>query len=407
MNVQVQSDLRELEPQNHDSLGTPGAVVIGGDYQGLGIVRSLGRRGIPVCVIDDELSISRFSRYATWGFHVPDLRNADRVIETLMDLGQRLNLEGWVLFPTRDELVAALSRHRSTLSQCFRVPTQDWETIRWVWDKRNTYQLAEKLNIPIPETWFPHTSEDLDQITTPFPLALKPAIKEHFFYATKDKAWRVSTPAELRKLFLRASALAGPGEILIQDLIPGGGSQQFSYCAFVKDGNAVGSMVVRRRRQHPHDFGRASTYVETVDMPELETLSERFLQAINYYGLVEIEYKLDPRDGEFKLLDVNARTWGYHTLGLRAGVDFPYFLYADQTGHAVEPCHAQPGISWVRLLTDLPAGLVDVWRGRLGYRDFLKSLREAHTEAVFSLRDPVPGLLECALLPYLMVKRGF
>jgi len=405
--VQVQSDLGELETPNHDAPGTPGAVVIGGDYQGLGIVRSLGRRRIPVCVIDDELSISRFSRYATSGFHVPDLRNADRVIETLMDLGQRLHLAGWVLFPTRDELVVVLSRHRSTLSQCFRVPTRDWETIRWVWDKRNTYQLAKELNIPIPETWFPQTSEDLDQITTPFPLALKPAIKEHFFYATKDKAWRVSTQAELRTLFLRASALVGPGEILIQDLIPGGGSQQFSYCAFVKDGNAVSRMVVRRRRQHPHDFGRASTYVETVDIPELETLSERFLQAINYYGLVEIEYKLDPRDGEFRLLDVNARTWGYHTLGLQAGVDFPYLLYADQIGHAVEPGHAQPGISWVRLLTDLPAGFVDVWHGRLGCRDFLKSLREARTEAVFSFRDPLPGLIECALLPYLMVKRGF
>src|SRR5579864_3675937 len=116
MSVQVQSDLRELESQNHVALGTPGAVVIGGDYQGLGIVRSLGRRGIPVCVIDDELSISRFSRYATSGFHVPDLRNADGTVETLMDLGQRLHLAGWVLFPTRDELVAALSRHRSTLS---------------------------------------------------------------------------------------------------------------------------------------------------------------------------------------------------------------------------------------------------------------------------------------------------
>jgi D-aspartate ligase len=50
----------------------PGAVVIGGDYQGLGIVRSLGRVGIPVCVIDDEHSISRFSRYATHGVRVRD-----------------------------------------------------------------------------------------------------------------------------------------------------------------------------------------------------------------------------------------------------------------------------------------------------------------------------------------------
>src|SRR5580704_2752542 len=82
----------------------PGAVVIGGDYQGLGIVRSLGRKGIPICILDDEYSISRYSRYATYGIRVPDLRNENNVVETLVYLGRQLNLRGWVLFPTRDEL---------------------------------------------------------------------------------------------------------------------------------------------------------------------------------------------------------------------------------------------------------------------------------------------------------------
>jgi hypothetical protein len=65
-----------------------------------------------------------------------------------------------------------------------------------------------------------------------------------------------------------------------------------------RKGQAVASMTVRRRRQHPPDFGRASTYVETVDLPVLAPLSERFLREIDYYGLVELEYKLDCRDGD-------------------------------------------------------------------------------------------------------------
>src|SRR5580698_3088308 len=95
-------------------------------------------------------------------------------------------------------------------------------------------------------------------------------------------------------------------------------------------------MVVRRRRQHPLQFGTASTYVETLDIPILEEYSERFFRAIDYYGLVELEYKLDPRDSQFKLLDVNARTWGYHSLGAQAGVDFSYMLYSDQVGLPVQ-----------------------------------------------------------------------
>jgi D-aspartate ligase len=385
----------------------PGAIVIGGDYQGLGIVRSLGHRGIPICVVDDEYSISRFSRYTKFAIRVPDLRNETATIQVLLDIGKRLNLKGWVLFPTREELVAALSRHRCELSELFRVPTPPWSTVQWMWDKRNTYQLADELKIPIPETWIPQTLEDIDKITTAFPLALKPAIKEHFFYATKVKAWRANSKEQLRALLGRANSIAGPGEIIVQDLVPGDGKHQFGYCAFFKDGRAIGSMVTRRRRQHPHEFGRASTFVETIDFPALESLSESFLRKINYYGLVEVEFKLDPRDGQPKLLDVNPRTWGYHSLGLPAGVDFPYLLYADQIGMTVEECKGKPGILWIRILTDFPTGLIDVFSGRLSLAEFIKSLWGFNTEAVFSWEDPIPGLVECPLIPYLAVTRGF
>jgi len=387
--------------------GVPGAIVIGGDYQGLGIVRSLGRRGIPVCVIDDEQSISRYSRYITHASRVPDLRNEAAIIEELFALGQRLDLRGWVLFPTRDEVVAAISRNRAQLSESFRVPTPGWETIQWVWDKRNTYKIARQLQIPIPETWLPNNPADLAQITTPFPLALKPAIKEHFFYATRAKGWCALDSEELKSLLVKAEAIAGAGEILIQDMIPGGGNYQLGYCAFFKDGKAIGSMVSRRKRQHPHDFGRASTFVETVDRPAIESLSVELLTGINYYGLVEVEFKQDPRDGQYKLLDINARTWGYHTLGNAAGVDFAYLLYCDQIGRPVETSRAKPGVSWIRMLTDLPTAFIDIIDGRLSVSDYFRSLRSFNTEAVFSLRDPLPGIMECLLLPYLIVKRGF
>ena len=75
-------------------------------------------------------------------------------------------------------------------------------------------------------------------------------------------------------------------------------------------------MVARRRRQHPPDFGRASTFVETLEEPEARgALRAHALRKIGYDGLVELEFKRDPRDGSFKLLDFNARTWGYHSLG--------------------------------------------------------------------------------------------
>jgi D-aspartate ligase len=388
--------------------GTIGAVIVGGDYQGLGIARSLGRRGIPVCVVDNEYSIARYSRYCTHFAKVKDLLDERSTVQSLIKVAEDLNLQGWVLYPTREELVAAFSRHRSELEKVFRVPTPAWEIIQWAWDKRNTYRLAEELSIPAPITKYLSGNDELtalEGLTTP--VAIKPAIKEHFVYATKAKAWCANNPEELKSLFAKASKLVGTGEVMVQELIPGGGAQQYSYCAFFRNGEAVGKMVARRRRQHPLQFGRASTYVETVDIPLLEELSERFLRAINYYGLVEVEYKLDPRDSKYKILDVNARTWGYHSIGAQAGVDFSYMLYADQVGLPVVPCRSKPGVGWVRMVTDVPAALMGILAGELDLRGYFSSLKNCTVEAVFSWKDPLPGLAELLLVPYLAVRRGF
>jgi D-aspartate ligase len=385
-----------------------GALIVGGDYLGLGIARSLGRHGVPVGVLDDERTITRFSRYTHYAAHVRDLRDEGECVDAVLAAGRRFRLDGWVLFPTRDEIVQAIARHHEAVGEIYRVPFGGWETVRWASDKRNTYALAERLGIPAPRTWYPGSVEGLARIEGEPPFALKPAIKQNFIYATGAKAWRADSRAELQTLFERASRHTPPSEIMVQELIAGDGRHQFGFGAFFKDGRSVGSMVARRCRQHPPEFGRATTFAETVDLPVLEERSERLLREIDFYGLVELEYKHDPRDGEFKLLDFNARAWGYHTLGLGAGVDFPMLLFQDQMHEHVTPSRARPGVRWIRLTTDLPTAAVEIRAGRLRPRAFLRALaQDVDMDAVFCRDDPAPGIAEVGLIPYLAWKRGF
>jgi predicted ATP-grasp superfamily ATP-dependent carboligase len=386
--------------------GDVGGVVIGGGCQGLGIARSLGRHGIPVCLIDDEVSIARASRFVRDSVRVPSLRTEGDLLEALALAHDRISLSGCVLYPTREENIAGIAANRDELQRTFRVPTPGLDSIRNAWDKRKVYGLAEQLSIPVPRTWFPRSEQDLDEIKVRSPVILKPAIKEHFFYATHAKAWRANTSAELLAAFRRATEIMPASEVIVQEMIPGGGEQQYAYCAFFREDRPAASMTVRRRRQHPSDFGIASTYVETISLPELAEPSCRFLAAIDYYGLAELEYKRDPRDGVCKLLDVNARTWGYHSVGGPAGVDFPYLLFRDQIGKPEEETHARAGVRWIRISTDVPNALRDIFAGRLRPGEYLRSLRGVNTEAVFALDDPLPGLCEIALLHYLAVKRG-
>jgi predicted ATP-grasp superfamily ATP-dependent carboligase len=268
--------------------------------------------------------------------------------------------------------------------------------------------MSLELGIPAPKTWFPESVEEVREIDARFPVILKPAIKENFVYTAKAKAWRVNNRQELVERFQEAAAFVPRGEMMVQDLIPGGSSaQQFGCCVFFKEGRAIGMMVTHYVRCHPPDFGRCSTYVESVDLPELEEMSLRFLCKIGYYGLVEVEFRRDPRDGQYKLLDVNARTWGYHSIGLAAGVDFPYMLFQDQLGNDVTPARGKAGVNWIRWVTDLPVGVHGFLIKRWGLWDYMRSIRQAHTEAVFSVRDPLPSLAEAALIPYHVFTRGY
>jgi D-aspartate ligase len=402
-------ELAAIETASRERVAPPagqtGALVIGGDHPGLGIVRSLGQRGIPVCVVDDQLSVSFFSRYKSHFVRVKDLRDERKTVDAVLEVGRRFGLRNWILFPTRDETVVAFSRHRAELSRFFRVPTPDWETVKWAWNKKNTYELARKLNIPCPQTFSPRSEGELEELRSQLPLAIKPAIKENFFYATGAKAWRAQTFEELGQIYRKAARYISPQEILVQQIIPGDGSHQVSYCAFFCHGQAQGSLVARRARQHPREFGRAATYVETIELPIIEELSQRFLKAIDYYGLVEVEFKYDPRDGEYKLLDVNARSWGFQSLGSVAGVDFSFMLYADQIGKPLRPCRAKPGIAWLRLMTDVPTAISDILNKNITLGDYLASLRKTRVESVFSRKDPLPSIAEILLLPYLIAKR--
>ena len=123
--------------------------------------------------------------------------------------------------------------------------------MKWAWDKKNTYDRAAELGIPVPDTYHPRSEEELPGLYSRLPLAIKPAIKENFFYATGAKAWRAETPKQLHDLFRRAIRQIRPEEILVQEIIPGDGQRQYSYCAFFRDGQAQSTLIAKRLRQHP------------------------------------------------------------------------------------------------------------------------------------------------------------
>jgi D-aspartate ligase len=372
----------------------PGAIVLGGNFVGLGIARSLGAQGIPTWVFDADRSksIAQFSRYTT-----RFVETKEAIVDVLLAEGRKHHLDGWVIFPVVDEYVEILSDNRDVLSSMFRVTTPGADVTRFALDKRLTYSRAEELGIAAPWTSVGNTVADIEAGSIPYPVILKPAVNHHFFPQTNIKALPVDSPEEFEQAFARMSQYIPASEILIQERIPGGGDHQFSYCAVCKDGQAYGSLVAQRSRQYPIEFGNASTFVETSSQPVVEEAGRRFLESIGLDGMAEVEFKFDPRDGKYKILDVNLRPWGWHALGKAAGIDFPYLLWQQAVGLPVAPVAPQKKATWIREITDIVA--IAKSRDRMAeIKRLLKAVVSSKlTSATFRLTDPVPFFAECAL----------
>lgn len=384
-----------------------GAIVIGGHFQGLGLARTLALKDIPVVVLDHEFSAARFSHSVQRFLNAPNVRDGEAFLTYMKSIASLYGLEGWVVYPTDDESVYFLAKYGGDLNTLYRITTPSWDRIRFVYDKRQTYHLAERIGLPIPKTWYPDSKEELDGLDLSFPVIIKPAVMRDFFRVTRKKVFRATDRKELSIQYEKACGIVDPTNLILQEEIPEVWNHLYSFCPFYKEGTVHARVIAQRIRQHPMDFGHASTFVKTVDLPELEHLGSRFLKAMDYYGLCEVEFIRDKRDGMFRFLEVNPRVWGWHTLALRAGVNLPYLVYRDQLGLSSMNGQYRSGVKWIRLLTDTPTVFGQLIKGKMSCKDYFKSISGEKEFAVFSWSDPLPFFMEILRLPGLWKKRGF
>jgi predicted ATP-grasp superfamily ATP-dependent carboligase len=388
-------------------LGDVGAVVLGGDFQGLGVVRSLGEMGVPVFLIDSEWGIARYSRYVQRKIFKPDLVSDEVLPDFLLETGRQESLEGWVLFPNNDETVKLLSKHSDILKTMYRVPVPAWDVVEKFYVKNNLTRYAKRVGIPTPMEYPAGSLGELLDSDPRFPLVLKPVNKEKYYPKTKKKAVLVMNESQLKEEYGKMAQILLPSEIIVQEYIEGGTRNLFSYGTLFDGEKPVAGLAAARLRQHPMDFGKATTYAVSLKDPYLEEMAVNLLKEIGYFGIAEVEFMKDDKDGQYKLLEINGRPWGWHTLLKAAGINLPHMLFQLMTDQPIPPAEGKAGVKWVRLITDIPTVFREVVSGRMAIRDYVHSMKGGKHFAVLSASDPVPFFMEFVLIPYLWRKRGF
>jgi len=412
------------------------AVVLYMSYLGLGLVRALGREGVRVFALDphpDALGMN--SRYCT-PVVTPDLvvggASAPRVfsysprgteppptaplarpggagyLEFLLEFGRRLPGKA-VLYPTGDPTVLFLSREREALSRYYHFVMPEHATVLRLLTKDGLASIAREHDIPAPRTVIPANRAEAEGAAgqLEFPVLLKPAESHDWkspeivrLIGVGTKVIQCGTPEEL---LARYDALCGCGVrsaecgvkpgVIVQEMIPGEDDRLAYFCFYIgREGELLGAFAGRKCRVLPPGLGSASM-AESMADPALSEAALRLLRAVNYRGLGGVEFKLDPRDNAWKLIEVNVRFGLWDSLGARCGVNLAHIAYRDALGERVEPrLRCRTGVKWVCVQRDLSAFRLYRGQGKLTTWRWLRSLAGEKMWAVLAWDDLAPFL---------------
>ncbi len=365
-------------------------IVVFSHIIGLPIIRTLGKEGIPIVAVHyQDNEFSQYSKYVSRRYKMtsPQIDEA-KFIEELSSLSG--NYKGALLVPADDSAVIPLSKYKNKLAAYFKVAVNDWEIANVCIEKQKTYELAEELSIPCPQTAFCNSLEHLPELSKEFsfPFLLKPSQSHLFFRLFKQKAFVINNDDDL--LFYSGLLNKFNLSFVLQEIIPGPPSNGVNYNSYMINHVPVAEFTAQKIRIDPPFFGSPRVIVSR-KIPEIIEPGRKLLAALNYEGFSCVEFKKDQRDQVYKLMEINARPNLSGALAVRAGINFPLIMYEHLVkGNILASNSFIENIYWIDLQKDLYRFFTSKKIEGISFSDYIRPYKEKHIFAVLSLSDPGP-----------------
>jgi predicted ATP-grasp superfamily ATP-dependent carboligase len=309
--------------------------------------------------------------------------------------------------------VLAISKHRDKLERYYEFPIAKFNVIEKLVNKRKFYEMLEKLDVAHPKTYFPNNISDVKEISKEisYPYIVKPVFSTNFGREFSVKCFKANSANELIKAYNRASSSGHA--VVIQEVIPGSDTNVYGFCSYFNcKFEPIGIFIYKKIRGCPEGFGLCCL-VESIREPELIKIGTKLLQNLEYHGISEVEFKKNLGDDTFKIIEINARTWGENSLAARCGVDLSYMAYMDAIGGDVEKVVLKKeGVKWLYMFDDIRSSFKSMLKGELSFIEYINSLKGEKEYAIFAWDDPVPFIvspfnISSAILKFLLKRLRF
>jgi len=403
----AKQSVRTPEPMRIENNSVPVVVLVSSQHGGVGLIRSLGRQGVRVYgVHQNSLEPAAQSCYLQglfyWNF---SSASRDDSLFFLHDVAKKVRSRP-ILIATSDITALFVSENAATLIESYLIPSPPVEVVRTFLSRKQTADLCQNMGIPTPQTALPSSRQEVLEFAenTKFPVIVKSEYGE-FVQRTGHfaRVAIVTTKKDLLNIY-DLNAQAGAPGLILQEYIPGGDDAIWMFNGYFNDhSDCLFGATGRKLRQFPPHRGSTSLGI-CARNDAVEMLTKQLMRAVAYRGPLDVGYRFDSRDGQYKLLDLNPRIGSTFRLFVaQNGLDVARALYLDVTGQTIPSAQVSEGRKWIVESNDLVSSWTDIRQRQLTFCGWWRSLRNIQ-EGVWLASD---DLKPVATLPLLWLRKRF
>ncbi len=374
------------------------AVVLGAEVNGIAVIRSLGRLGVPCGLVHatPRADFAHNSKYLACSEVIPGDADDAAVDAAIRRISAKVGGEPVVVIPTTDRFSQFLSRNRDSLGLHFVVCNPDGGLCDTFLDKWKTAELCRKHGILIPLTACPQTAAELADVAAgmTYPVIVKPRYTFATGFPGKNAVFQ---DANGLTAFLVDGSLLG--RCVVQQIVRSGDGDILVTATYSSAARQVQAIYSGRKlRQYLPDYGATCFGISECNSA-LEAATRRFLDDIGYRGFAALEFARSRDDGKAYFLELNTRTYYHNQLFADAGIDLTQVAFLDAIGHdfrsALSPLEQRDGLIWLDFRRDFLSMRIKRRQGRITLTSWLLSILKARSFAYWSPRDPHPFVAAC------------